>query len=110
LSLIFSRSRLYPPPHPPRRLDHALELVLLLILAEITDEVGGEAALRADRELIERQDLRGFIDATLERRPSPALAPLVLTRPGTTTLPLGKKRSGAKLPVESIAHDAQDCG
>src|SRR5215470_12627429 len=54
-------------PYLPCRLHNALELALLLIRAEqVADHIRREAALRADRELIKRQDLRGFINAALE--------------------------------------------
>ena len=43
-------------PDLPRGLDHALELALLVVRADqVADHVGGEAALRADGELLERQ-------------------------------------------------------
>src|SRR5262245_51307076 len=68
---VSSQSRsapLLPAPHLPCRLHHALELALLLVRTQqIADHIRGEAALRADRKLLERQDLRGFIDAALER-------------------------------------------
>ena len=54
-------------PHLPRRLGDQFELALLVVGAEqIADDVGGEAALRADRKLIERNELRRLVDPALE--------------------------------------------
>ena len=40
-------------PHLPRGVDHKLQLALLIVWAEqVPDHVGGEAALRADGELV----------------------------------------------------------
>src|SRR4051812_9244568 len=48
-------------PDLPRELDHALELALLVVLAdEVADHVRAEAALRAYREALERDVLRSF--------------------------------------------------
>src|SRR5712692_2048889 len=50
-------------PNPTRRLDHQLELALLVVLADaVADHVGSEAALRAERKLLERQILRRLLD------------------------------------------------
>src|SRR5712692_2429814 len=50
-------------PNPARRLDHQLELALLVVLADaVADDVGSEAALRAERKLLERQILRRLLD------------------------------------------------
>src|SRR5207248_10794211 len=44
------------------------ELAPLIVLAqEIANDVGGEAALRANGELVERDELRRLVDAPLER-------------------------------------------
>src|SRR5260370_35014628 len=50
-------------PDPTRRLDHHLELALLVVLADaVADHVGSEAALRAERKLLERQISRCLLD------------------------------------------------
>jgi len=71
---------------------------------QVADHVGREAALRADRELIERQDLRGFINAALECVDRLELRHLGADEASTTTLPLGTKRSGAKPPARSLSY------
>src|SRR3954468_15827588 len=54
-------------PHLPRRFDYQLELALLVVLGEqVADNVGREATLRADRELVERDEARGFVDPPLD--------------------------------------------
>src|SRR6202008_946916 len=52
------------PPHPLRHLDDARELRLLLGVPErIALSRAAEAALRAQRELLDRRDLRRLVDA-----------------------------------------------
>ena len=56
--------------------------------------------------------MAGFVDAPLERVDGFEPGTLVLTRPSTTTLPFGTKRSGAKLPArgESYSSRKRSCG
>src|SRR5579884_1879089 len=55
-------------PHQPRRVDYQRELAPLIVDGErIAHEVARKAALRAETELIERQMLRGRVDAPRER-------------------------------------------
>src|SRR5215475_6728776 len=54
-------------PYLPGRFHHPFELALLLVdIDAISDDVGGEAALRADGELVERDKLRRLVDPALE--------------------------------------------
>src|SRR5687767_14072837 len=58
------RCRTSSPPYLPGYLDHALELALLVVLADqVADRVGAEAALRAEGELLERQILCRLVDS-----------------------------------------------
>jgi hypothetical protein len=51
-------------PNLAGRFHHLFELALLLAdIDAVSDDVGGEAALRADGELIERDELRRLVDA-----------------------------------------------
>src|SRR5882672_3072691 len=63
LPLQGGRSRELSSPNLARGLDYHLELALLVVLGDaVADHVGGEAALRAERELLERQVLRRLFD------------------------------------------------
>src|SRR4029077_3158051 len=54
-------------PDLARDLDDEPQLPLLVVHGDgITHEVAGEAALRRETELIERQELRGFVDSPLD--------------------------------------------
>src|SRR5437879_11186967 len=54
-------------PHVGGHLDDARELRLLIGLAErIADDRAGEAALRAQAELLDRREPRSLVDAALE--------------------------------------------
>src|SRR5439155_6129628 len=54
-------------PYLPGGLDHALQLALLVVFAhEVADDIGAEAALRAEGEVCKRDESRRFVDATLE--------------------------------------------
>src|SRR5712671_6375476 len=64
----YFESRLQPAPHLGRDLDDALELAALHVLGDAVAVVGaGEAALRAEAEVLERDELGGGVDAALER-------------------------------------------
>jgi hypothetical protein len=55
-------------PQALRQLDHALELSLLVVLADqVAHHVGAEAALRADGEALEGDMAARLVDAALER-------------------------------------------
>src|SRR5581483_2956778 len=54
-------------PHLARGLDHEFQLALLVVRADqITDHIRGKAALRADGQLIERDELCGFVNPALQ--------------------------------------------
>src|SRR6266699_897395 len=59
--------RRFLPPHLTRYLDDQFELGLFLIDGErVALGVAGEAALRAQRQLLERHEFRRFVDAPLD--------------------------------------------
>ena len=64
----------------------------------------GEAALRAERQLVERDVARRLVDPPLELVLALELGALEVMRPSTTVLPLGTKRSGAKSPERASSY------
>src|SRR5215218_6577686 len=94
--------RLDLAPDLPRHLDAEGELgPLLLHRQQVAFFGAGEAALRADGELLQGRVARRLLDAALQFVLGLQLPVLLVTRPSTTVLPLGRKRSGAKVPARS---------
>ena len=93
-------------PHLLGQLYHHAQLRPLLVLGQRVAFLGrGEAALRRQAELIERNVFRGLLDAALDGRPcSPAAPVLVVTRPSTTWRSFGTSLSGSKPPARSLSY------
>src|SRR5712692_1634815 len=92
-------------PNPTRRLDHHLELALLVVLGDaVTDDVGSEAALWAERELLERQILRRLLDPAPQAVDGLELRQLGADEPQDADLALrnvaqGREAAGARAVV-----------
>ncbi len=73
----------------------------------------GEAALRREAKLLDRREFRGFFDPSKNSIRDSSSPVLVVMRPSTAFLPLGRKRSGSKPPsaviviFEEIAVDVE---
>ena len=98
--------RLHRAPYLLRHLDAQAQLGPLLLLAQqVAFLRGGEAALRAQRKLLQRQvspaaSIRRFSASLLSNSPV-----LLVTRPSTTSLlPRGTKRSGSNPPARSVSY------
>ena len=86
--------------------DDQRQLPLLVVHGHrIAHEIAGEAALRAETQLIERQVLRRLVDAALEDvLRSRAPASWSRRGRGSTCLPFGTCRSGVKSPARSVSY------
>ena len=83
------------PPHLLCGLDDQAELGDLFVVSEqVALDRGGEAALRRQAQLLQRHEAAGVLDPPLGQVLSSSSPRLVVTRPTTTSLPLGTKRSG----------------
>ena len=85
--------------------DDQAQLGPLLVLGErVALDGAGEAALRAEAQLLERDVPGGLLDPRRSSSRSPAPAACVVTSPSTTVLSAGTKRSGAKSPERSSSY------
>jgi uncharacterized protein (DUF433 family) len=95
-------------PQALRQLDHALELSLLVVLADqVAHHVGAEAALRADGEALAGDMAARLVDAALERFERLKLGQLgrpVLDRFGVRTSILAE-RFDAGEDIEVLARE-----
>ena len=64
----------------------------------------GEAALRRQAELVDVDEFRRLVDAALELVLLSSVPLFEVTRPSTTVLPFGTKRSGSKPPARSVSY------
>ena len=77
--------------------DHAKLGPLLFLREHIAFFGRGKAALRRERQLIQRHVFRGFLDTAFDLGSSRPL--FEVTRPSTTVLSLGSIRNGSKPPA-----------
>ena len=100
------RRRRRSAPHLARRLDDLAQLRPLRLLGEDVALLGRrKAALRRERELLQRSEFRRFVDAALDVVLLFQRAVFEVTRPSTTIFwPFGRNRSGSKPPARSVSY------
>ena len=103
------RSSARASPRPPRRLDHQLQLAALLVPGQqVAERRRGEAALRRDRQVLERHVLRRLVDAPPQRVDRLELRLLGADQAEHDHLVLrGTKRSGSKPPARSVSYSSR---